>query len=413
MDPNILTVYKSPFQKIRLGKDNDGGYIIAEVPNPCYKILLGGGIETDISFEEDFINKYPNITSFAFDGTIDKLPKDNINITFIKKNIGFENNEQNTNIHDIINVNDSIFVKMDIEGGEIPWIKSLSDEQMNKFEQIVMEFHFPFTDKEIDVFDKINKNHYLIHFHGNNNCGVRNHNNVYIPNVFECTYLHKKHFTNIPELNKDLIPSILDMRNTGYDEININYPPFVNVVDYEGHSGELSKQTDRLQQLCSNIEYKNILEIGFNAGHSAYTFLSSSLANVVSFDLNVRGSVLRGKQYIDYKFPKRHTLILGDSTQTILEYISLNPDSKFDLIFIDGGHTYEIAMADLLNCKALSHINTVVVMDNVLLHIKLQQNWTIGPSKVWAEAVLKGIIGDYSSEIYEVGRGMAWGKYKF
>ena len=77
-----------------------------------------------------------------------------------------------------------------------------------------MEFHCPFSNTEIEVFDKINKNHYLIHFHGNNNCGVRNHNNVYIPNVFECTYLHKKHFTNIPELNKDLIPSILDMRNT-------------------------------------------------------------------------------------------------------------------------------------------------------------------------------------------------------
>ena len=413
MNPSVLTCYKSPFTKCRLGKDYDGGYIIAEIPNIKYTTLLAGGIENDISFEEDFIKKYTVDNAYAFDGTINNLPKEISKITFIKKNIGFENTEKLTNIHDIIDANECIFVKMDIEGGEIPWIKSLSDEQMNKFEQIVMEFHCPFSNTEIEVFDKINKNHYLIHFHGNNNCGIRNHNNVYIPNVFECTYLHKKHFTNIPELNKDLIPSILDMRNTGYDEININYPPFVNVVDYEGHSGELSKQTDRLQQLCSNIEYKNILEIGFNAGHSAYTFLSSSLANVVSFDLNVRGSVLRGKQYIDYKFPKRHTLILGDSTQTILEYISLNPDSKFDLIFIDGGHTYEIAMADLLNCKALSHINTVVVMDDVLLHINLQQNWTIGPSKVWAEAVLKGIIGDYSSEVYTIGRGMAWGKYKF
>lgn len=28
MDPNVLTVYKSPFSKIRLDKDNDGGYVI-------------------------------------------------------------------------------------------------------------------------------------------------------------------------------------------------------------------------------------------------------------------------------------------------------------------------------------------------------------------------------------------------
>ena len=228
MNPQVLTVYKSPFEKLRIGKDNDGGYIIVDIPNIKYNILLAGGIETDISFEEDFINKYPNVKTFAFDGTINNLPKQNNNITFIKKNIGFENNPKVTNLHDIINANNSIFIKMDIEGGEIPWIKSLSNDQMNKFEQIVMEFHCPFSNNEIDVFDKINKNHYLIHFHGNNCCGVRNHRDVVIPNVFECTYLHKKYFTEVPALNTDLIPGVLDMKNTSNDEIYINHPPFVN-----------------------------------------------------------------------------------------------------------------------------------------------------------------------------------------
>ena len=117
---------------------------------------------------------------------------------------------------------------MDIEGGEIPWIKSLSNEQINKFEQIVIEFRFPFSNNEIDVFDKLNNNHYLIHFHGNNCCGVRYHKDVLIPNVFECTYLHKKYFINSPELNTDLIPSNLDIQNSAdNDEIYINYPPFV------------------------------------------------------------------------------------------------------------------------------------------------------------------------------------------
>ena len=229
MNPAVLTTYKSPFTKLRLGNNNDGGYIIAEIPNVNYTTFLAGGIEGDISFEEAFINKYSNVKTFAFDGTIGSLPKQNNNIIFIKKNIGGENNEQVTNLHDIINENNSIFVKMDIEGGEIPWIKSLSDEQMNKFEQIVLEFHYPFSDNEIDVFDKINKNHYLIHFHGNNNCGVREHNGVIIPNVFESTYLHKKYFTDIPELNKDLIPGSVDMPNCHHmNDIHINYPPFVN-----------------------------------------------------------------------------------------------------------------------------------------------------------------------------------------
>jgi hypothetical protein len=43
MNPSVLTVYKSPFPKFRLGKDFDGGYIIAEIPNANYKIFLAGG----------------------------------------------------------------------------------------------------------------------------------------------------------------------------------------------------------------------------------------------------------------------------------------------------------------------------------------------------------------------------------
>lgn len=229
MDPNVLTCYKSPFQKLRLGKDFDGGYIIIDVPNINYDIILAGGIDNDISFENDFIKKYPNVKCLAYDGTINELPKCSDKIQFIKKNIGRNENNNTTNLHDIIDTNDEIFIKMDIEGNEIPWINSLTDEQMNKFQQIVIEFHFPFRNNKINVFNKINKNHYLIHFHPNNYCGTRNHKNVRIPSVFECTYLHKKYFINPPQLNTDLIPSELDMKNIqNKPEITINYPPFVH-----------------------------------------------------------------------------------------------------------------------------------------------------------------------------------------
>jgi hypothetical protein len=222
MDPSLLTVYSSPFPKIRLGKDYDGGYIIAIIPEIKYSILISGGIANDISFEEAIIDRY-KIKCIAFDGTINKLPKDNINIEFIKKNIDADNN-----LHDLIDSNDSIFIKMDIEGAEIPWIKSLSDEQINKFAQIVMEFHYPFSENEIDVFNKINKNHVLVHFHGNNCCGTRIHKGISIPKVFECTYIHKKYFTSTPELNRTPIPGIFDMKNLiNKNDIYINYPPFV------------------------------------------------------------------------------------------------------------------------------------------------------------------------------------------
>lgn len=227
MDPTVLTVYKSPFPKIRLGKDYDGGYVIVDIPNPRYSLLLAGGINDDISFEEEFYNKYKSRV-IAFDGSIDGIPANNASMEFVKKNIGFENNDTMTNLNDLIYENQRIFIKMDIEGGEIPWIQTLSEKQMDKFEQIVMEFHHAFSEKEMDVFNKINTSHVLVHFHGNNAGGLRYHNGIIIPNVFECTYLHKKYFSKI-ELSTDLIPSPIDMQNVlCNEEIHINYPPFVN-----------------------------------------------------------------------------------------------------------------------------------------------------------------------------------------
>ena len=103
MNPQVLTVYKSPFNKLRIGKDNDGGYIIVDIPNVRYDLFLSGGIDNDISFEEDFIDKYNNVISVAFDGSIEQLPKKNDRLNFWKIFIGGNNNSHYTNLHDFIN----------------------------------------------------------------------------------------------------------------------------------------------------------------------------------------------------------------------------------------------------------------------------------------------------------------------
>lgn len=223
-----LTVYTSPYNKIRLGKDNDGGYIICDIPNIEYSIFLSAGIGNDISFEEDFCKKYNNLKCYAYDGTINNIKINDKNIQFIKKNISPNETDKTTNMYNYINNNENIFLKMDIEGAEVDWLNSLSDEQLNKFSQIVIEFHNPFTEKEQKMFNKLCENHYLVHFHPNNCCGVNEYKGIKIPVVFECTYLHKKHFTDNPLLNKMKIPSSLDMKNTNNEEIYINYPPFVH-----------------------------------------------------------------------------------------------------------------------------------------------------------------------------------------
>ena len=98
------------------------------------------------------------------------------------------------------------------------------------------------------------------------------------------------------------------------------------------------------------------MEIGFNAGHSAELFLKYTSAHVTSFDLG-DPYVAHAKEYIDAYYPGRHSLILGDSTVTVTNCIG-----KYDVIFIDGGHDYDIALADLQNAKRLARKNTIVIM---------------------------------------------------
>lgn len=155
------------------------------------------------------------------------------------------------------------------------------------------------------------------------------------------------------------------------------------------------------------------MEIGFNAGHSAEIFLSSSKKiHLTSFDIGYHDYVNLGKQFIDEKYPDRHTLIIGNSLQSVPEY-ALKENKKFDLIFIDGGHNYENAKADIINCKKLAHEKTIVILDDTINNTNLIQNWNIGPNRAWKEAKEWNIVKETGNADYRIGRGQSWGYYIF
>ena len=67
---NLLNIYNF-INKIRLGNNSDGGYVIGEMDDG-YDCYISAGISDEESFSRDFINKY-NINksnSYGFDGTI-------------------------------------------------------------------------------------------------------------------------------------------------------------------------------------------------------------------------------------------------------------------------------------------------------------------------------------------------------
>lgn len=209
-DMDFLQIYKLPNQKIRIGKDNDGGYVILD--GFSYDLLIGCGISDDNSFETQFTHKY-GVHCYAFDGTIEKMPDPDPNITFVRKNISNKNNKKKTNLHDLISKHKNIFLKMDIECGEYPWFKSLSRDQLCKFQQIVIELHNPSLRFRWKHIKKLMDTHYLCHLHPNNCCGPRIISGIKVPCLFECTFIRKAGLQHPPPLSDESIPGELDMKN--------------------------------------------------------------------------------------------------------------------------------------------------------------------------------------------------------
>ena len=229
-----LKIYNFP-EKKRLGINSDGGYVIG-ILDGNYDFYISAGVSNEESFSRDFIEMY-NMNKYncaAFDGTIDNYPHHYTEkITFYKRNISSYKNKTNANLSYFTDNYNDIFLKMDIEGAEYPWLLSLSKDQLNKFKQIAIEFHGINDDSwntklqdKIKTFNILSETHYAIHIHGNN-CGGSTNN---IPDVVEITYIRKNSINCEPNLNNTALPiPELDFpNNLNNQDYDLNFYPFVN-----------------------------------------------------------------------------------------------------------------------------------------------------------------------------------------
>jgi len=114
-----------------------------------------------------------------------------------------------------------------------------------------------------------------------------------------------------------------------------------------------------LAALYADPRVETVCEIGFNAGHSALNaLLAKEGIRVLSFDLG--GFWDQYSQYsyelLQKSFPGQHTLVLGDSTVTVPKFIRDRPNyQKCNILFVDGGHTKEVASADIFNMAPLAN----------------------------------------------------------
>lgn len=237
----LLTTYEYP-RKIRLGNNHDGGYVIADLAGG-YDGYISAGVGDDASFCAAFITAYQTMNNHAFDGTISVLPSNfPSTLTFVKKNIGIHENSDETNLSELLNSGKNLFLKMDIEGGEVPWLNQVSFEHLSHIKQLVIEFHGITDDSwgsslesKISGLEKLTQSHRLVHIHGNN-CGPMSvYEGVSVPAVVECTFVRATELGGLMSYNTESLPVPgLDFpNNTELDDYGMNQPPFVYSNQYE------------------------------------------------------------------------------------------------------------------------------------------------------------------------------------
>ena len=131
---------------------------------------------------------------------------------------------------------------------------------------------------------------------------------------------------------------------------------------YTSFEGSCYNQTDQQQLLKQLIKDKQSgLEIGFNAGDSAYLFLQQG-CQLTSCDIFRHKYCYDACDFLRDKYHGNFFIIKGDSTITLPEL-----DCKYDFIYVDGNHSYSVVKQDLKNIVKLCHENTLVIIDDYVL----------------------------------------------
>ena len=221
---NTLFPYKTSLNKLRIGEEGDGGYVICDLLDSKYDALYSYGSDDNIKFERSFHKLY-GADSYVYDHTIDKITDKPDYIHFFKEGVNHVKTDEMDTIESHLIKNGHIdsknlIMQMDIEGCEYNVLLT-SRKVLNNFSQIIVEFHFgvdlPFNQFEIrknqilKTLEMLNDNFACVHIHANN-CVLQPWFDINFPRFFEVTYVRKD---CIPEMEAETTayPTIYDYPN--------------------------------------------------------------------------------------------------------------------------------------------------------------------------------------------------------
>lgn len=195
-----LRPVKTKYDLIRVGGDNDGGYLL---PNDLSGIstCFSPGVDVTATFEKDLLSR--GIRSHLADASVSAPPDGLEVLSFEKKFLGGVSNNDHMTLEFWVRNKGSylgdFILQMDIEGAEYETILVTPVDILRRFRIIAIEVHYAdawFSNPLLwgiiqTFFAKLLADFHVVHNHPNNNCPFIDVDGILMPTVFELTLLRK------------------------------------------------------------------------------------------------------------------------------------------------------------------------------------------------------------------------------
>jgi hypothetical protein len=206
---------------VRIGNNEDGGYLVPRAIVDRSEGLLGLGLGDNYTFEEDYRKLKPTAPIHLYDGTVDgnkwAEPRRSKYIEFFNDAVHHRENIDKNNIVkalDQLGVT-NILLKADIEYGEYEIIDDLW-ANADRIIAIVMEFHGCYKGSEQfkRAVDKFKELYEIVHIHGNNHTGMRDG----IHNCMELTFVRRDLVTDVTQRYDYYLPGFDFSNQPGHED---------------------------------------------------------------------------------------------------------------------------------------------------------------------------------------------------
>ena len=204
--------------KLRVGGMGDGGYVMVDdfaTARTAYSLGVGGDVSWDLEMAER------GLTIHQYDHTVPGPPAPHPLFRFNKKGIAPVDGGEFVSISSIMQTNGhanrrDLILKIDIECAEWDVLDAVSDVDLDRFEQIVAEFHGflrvgepEWREKTMRVLGRLLRSHAVYHVHANNWADFQIIAGVPVPDVLELSYVRRDRVTLRP--STEFFPTPFDV----------------------------------------------------------------------------------------------------------------------------------------------------------------------------------------------------------